>query len=428
MSILENEVWISCGVNTDKYYESLGYEIPKVKNKKGKLVIKPKTKILVKVEHLKSSSRAELTKVCDVCGEKVPNQSFKDILRGRKRSRDKLDRCNTCSIKGVGIKNGIANLDNCVATTHPEFAKLFWNEEDTYVYAFKSNKKIDFKCPDCGEKVENKAISNTYKQGLRCSCKDSISYPEKFMHYLLKQLGLNFKKELSKTTFEWCGKYRYDFYIPLISCIIETHGIQHYEETNRKGRTLEYEQINDNEKCKVAMSNGINEYIVVDCRRSTLDWMKSSIMDSALNGLYDLSIIDWNKCHEFALNSLTKLACEMWNDGSNVLEISEVLKLNRFTVIEYLKKGTGIWCNYDPKEAKRKSSSKVGKKSEKKVIQLDVVNGKIIKEWKSNAEICRELNYTSSVISDACRKGVVRYGFHWQFKDDYNNSLTNKQQ
>ena len=55
---------------------------------------------------------------------------------------------------------------------------------------------------------------------------DGISYAEKFMINVLKQLKLDFKKQLSCSTFKWCKKYRYDFYFRYKNeyYIIETHG------------------------------------------------------------------------------------------------------------------------------------------------------------------------------------------------------------
>ena len=40
-------------------------------------------------------------------------------------------------------------------------------------------------------------------------------------------------------------------------------------------------------------------------------------------------------------------------------EVGEVFNLNRYTIINYLKRGTKIgWCNYDPKEEAKRSQFK----------------------------------------------------------------------
>ena len=90
---------------------------------------------------------------------------------------------------------------NCIATTHPEFAKLFWNKEDTFKYTLSVQiKKQILNVLNCGNKIENKIIGDVFNNGFSCICKDGISYPEKFMYSVLKQLNIEF--EFQKI-FEW---------------------------------------------------------------------------------------------------------------------------------------------------------------------------------------------------------------------------------
>ena len=53
----------------------------------------------------------------------------------------------------------------------------------------------------------------------------------------------------------------------------------------------------------------------------------------------NFSIVDFTKCAEFATSNLAKIASELWNDGNNVKQISEKLKLHKHTIISYLKQG-----------------------------------------------------------------------------------------
>lgn len=90
MAVVETEVYIelSGGINI-KYYESLGYTIPK-----GKYGVKRGTKLLVKVEHLPNNSNVRLTKKCDICG-KTSETSYNAITNARLKG-DGLDRCVKC--------------------------------------------------------------------------------------------------------------------------------------------------------------------------------------------------------------------------------------------------------------------------------------------------------------------------------------------
>ena len=49
------------------------------------------------------------------------------------------------------------------------------------------------------------------------------------------------------------------------------------------GRTLEEEQENDELKKSLAIKNGIKDYLVIDCRESEMEFIKSNILKSQLN-------------------------------------------------------------------------------------------------------------------------------------------------
>jgi hypothetical protein len=423
MAILEKEVKIVMSSNRIKYYEDLGYNIPRYIDKKGRLAVKIGTEVLVKVDDLQPNSKEKLTKVCDICKREVSKkQDYGSILRSRKINEDGLDKCRECASREVGIQRGIANFESCVSTTHPEFAKLFWNVEDTYKYTYGSTKRINFKCPTCDHKIENKIISSVYSNGLFCpKCSDGLSYPEKFMYSVLEQLNLNFEYQKKFKEFD-C---KYDFYLETKKCIIETHGLQHYEKGNR-GRTFEDEKKNDVLKERIAKESiGIISYLIIDCRYSTLQWIKNNILKSNLNILFDLSEINWLKCHEFACNSLVKKACELWNEGNkSTVKIGKKLKLNKNTVRRYLLQGTEAgWCDYDPKEVLKETGTILGKNSNKTVIQL-TLEGKLVKEWKSIIQVEKELGIGNSNISSVCNGKQKSAGsFMWMYKEDYEKAF-----
>ena len=136
------------------------------------------------------------------------------------------------SKKGGNINCFSCNQCNVVALTHPHLVKYFVNKEDAYKYSHGSRENILMKCPDCGcEKYIN--INSLKNRGFGCSgCSDGVSYAEKLLFNVLKQvINNNFLTQLSKTTFKWCGKYKYDLYIDKIHGIVEAHGLQHYVES-----------------------------------------------------------------------------------------------------------------------------------------------------------------------------------------------------
>lgn len=258
-------------------------------------------------------------------------------------------RCPYCA--GNKILKGFNDL----WTTNPEIAVHLVNKDIGYEISYAGHTRADFICPRCGCLIKNVRIYDTIRYGFVCPCcSDGVSYPERFVSNVLRQLKVCYKHD---GVTSWSGLKRYDFYIEPLSLIIETHGEQHYDEDKQWGDNIENQQANDKYKMEIATSNGIEHYIVLDCRESDADFIKSSILNSELIELFDLSVIDWEKCALDSCKSNIVMACDLWNNGiHSTKEISEIMCLTRTTIINYLNKGTkyGI-CDYDGKEQMRLS-------------------------------------------------------------------------
>ena len=205
------------------------------------------------------------------------------------------------------------------------------------------------------------SVYNLNKYGYSCPlCGDGISYPEKFISNFLLYLNISFITQLNKMDFKWIGKYRYDFYLPKYNIIIETHGMQHYEENKKFRISLNEQKKIDKIKEDLALSNNIEHYIILDCRESTLNWIKKSIMGSKLSDILNISFdnISWNEIDLKSMQSNVIKACELWNNNKYLTtkNISKILHCSHNTIISYLKKGTnaGI-CNYSIEEANERA-------------------------------------------------------------------------
>lgn len=309
---------------------------------------------------------------------------------------------------------------NDMWTTNPEQANLLVSSEDGYKYTQSSNVKVDWKCMNCDNTIKNKQINTVNKRGIACArCSDGVGFPERFMYNLLKEDGIDFSFDTER---DWSEGKRYDFHFKLKeeTYIIEVHGIQHYE-NSRRGRSLIKEQENDRLKEKLAKENGIDNYIVIDARESTVEWIKNSILSSDLMDIIG-SEIDFERLGQLASKSLVKIACDLWNSG--VRRVSEIVKemnnMSPTTVATYLKRGAEIgWCDYCPKEAMRKGAKIANKMKRKPVVQLDK-NSTFIKSWSSVAEAGRDMGKGYSGISSACvGTNKTAGGFRWMFKEDY---------
>ena len=289
-------------------------------------------------------------------------------------------KCGYCGNHKVHYKDSLAynypNVAKMIAI--PENNLIF---DDCYNISCKSHKKYYFKCLDCGDISKNKKIlDNVVKRRYSCEfCSDGLPITEKFMANVLKQLDKDFIYQLNKSNFKWCGYFEYDFYLPKHNMIIETHGEQHYIENKANyWKPLEQEQINDLFKYKCA-KNHINNYIVIDCRYSELEWLKENIIKE-LSPYFDLSNIDWKLAWEESQNSLCIKAWKLWNSGiHNTVEIGNILNICRQTVAKYLKHGYIIGkCDYSvEKSRKEKGIRNSGKNNSKSRSVICITTNRI---------------------------------------------------
>lgn len=302
---------------------------------------------------------------------------------------------------------------NDLWTTHPHIANLLKDKNVGYDVSFQTHKKADFICPNCNSLIKNKSIKYVVKNNyLRCDyCFDKKSYPEKFISNMLKQLNIKFVYDNS---FEWSNKKRYDFYIEELSLIIETHGIQHY--VNSFGSINIINQYkNDEYKEQLALSNGIQNYIQLDCRISSKEYIKKSIFDSNLSKIFDLKSIDWDECELNSCKSDLINVCNMWDNGTqNVFELSEIFKLDRHTITNYLKRGSDLnICSYNVDEENKKRLVKMCNINKKRVLRIN--DNKI---FDSVSEVCKIYGYKNQSISACCRgERKTAYGQKWKYID-----------
>ncbi|WP_274307947.1 zinc-ribbon domain-containing protein [Solibacillus daqui] len=305
---------------------------------------------------------------------------------------------------------------NDMATTNPQLANLLFNKNDGQKYMQFSKHKVDWRCSNCDEHIKNKKIADVNIYGLSCSmCSGGIKYPERVMREVLKQLNVQFEHG---KPFDWSENKRFDFYIPSLNMIIETHGGQHFNGGFRTqgGRNLEEEINNDAEKQILALKNNIQHYIVIDSRESDLDCIKMNIVNSPLTTFFDLSTVDWMEVENVAQTSLSHQCLLLWNDGIKDIELIAVeLKIHREMVRRYLKKWSEI----------NKCDFNTSPKHKRKIIQLSL-KMKFIKEWDSISSATTYYDVTNKKHKiNKCLLGFNEeaYGFKWLYKSDYEEYL-----
>lgn len=256
-----------------------------------------------------------------------------------------------CESACFGITKGsnrVVTGINDLATTHSHLLVYFTDVEDAKNLSYGSKKKVSVRCPHCNYS-KTIAVNNLVNRGFVCpSCSDGVSRPEKFIFELLTQLGIDFT-----TQFKPSGvSKKYDFYIPSMNTIIETHGEQHYEGKRHPAwKSFEEERDNDIDKWMLAQlkfGKDLN-YVIIDCQDTRLSYMKNSVLNSKLASLLDLTSIDWYTVGLRCEKNIVVEVSKVYNQSDLAInEIASMFKLNRKTVRDYIKRGSELGiCDYD---------------------------------------------------------------------------------
>ena len=310
---------------------------------------------------------------------------------------------------------------NDIATSHPQYVKYFANIEDAHTHTYSSGKKVELKCPDCSH-TKMMAMHQLTNQGFSCDlCSDGISFPEKLVGSILTRLDIEFIKQMSYDN----GEHRYDFFLPKYSVILETHGIQHYEQSPR-GRSLLEEQENDRFKRKLAIDHGIlNEnYHEVDCRYSKLEWCRPNI-EKALSNYVDMSVLtdeDWKEIDIQTQKSLRIEVCNYWNEHKEVdnnvstKKVAVVFDIGISTVRDYLKWGNANgFCTYDAQEERETSN----RRSSVFVYLIRPNGSKWFDKPMSMNEMERQTEISQLTIKRNLDKGALKYSNSAKYDPKY---------
>ncbi len=95
--IITSECYIKLNNKNIKYFESLGYQIPRYKNKNGRKQCKRGTKILVKVQDLQPCSTQKIKVRCFRCNK----ERWAKVVNCKDNTKTSCHKC-----KNIGWKNG----------------------------------------------------------------------------------------------------------------------------------------------------------------------------------------------------------------------------------------------------------------------------------------------------------------------------------
>lgn len=257
--------------------------------------------------------------------------------------------CGCCA--GTKVIIGI----NDIPTTFPEAVAYIDDKSYLYKYTKTSQKKTMMTCPYCGFKKIS-SVDKLYFQSFGCpKCSDGYSYPEKFFFSILEQAEIKFKYQLGKFDFEWCDKYKYDFYLPDFNAIIEINGKQHYDNA---WHSYERQHQTDIIKKELALKHGIKLYIEIDCSNSEKDYITQSLIKSNLP--FSLDNVDFALCDAAAQKNRLRDTCKKFKNNPDILirELATIEQISEATCRTYLKKGYELGlCPYPFKRKRKKKVS-----------------------------------------------------------------------
>ena len=328
-----------------------------------------------------------------------------------------------------------------IGVSLPGLIPFLYNEEEKYTKTVGMDKRIKFICSCCGDVFEGviHTICTRFKNGVEPVCKlcnDGISTPTKYCMALLNQLNIVYKTE---GKFKWSKGKRYDFIFTYNEklYIVEVHGGQHYAESFSRlgGRKLEEEVENDKLKRKMALDNGVDEYIEVNCKNTSQDYLKEQFLNSFSRHGIHCSDVDYEKCWSLSLSSIKKKCYEMWDSKQDITttEIAKEVGVNYATIGRWLReRKEGKGRPYNGKEERIRACVRASIGNRKAIMHINE-NG-IIKEYDSLKECYIKIGKTLGFknereLSQFCKENARRYlqakqqvGFFLIFKEDYEAS------
>lgn len=331
-------------------------------------------------------------------------------------------------------------------TTRPDVASLLKNPERGYLYRENSKQEEIFQCPICGTS-KTYIIAAISACGFSCpNCSDGITYPNKFMAGLLKQMNIDFVAEYKP---EWIKPYRYDFFFNINGkeVIVEMDGgIGHgHDNTGYKTKTPQESLEIDGYKTFMANNHNI-EVIRIDCNykaRCRFEYISEHIKQSKLGIIFDLSNVDFEKCDKDAQKSLFVETCKLWDSGiHDKQEIAKLLGVSCDTIRNYLIRSEKNGCSSYNHELDYKRSIEDSRKKASFTISTPVICIETKEIFRSITSVrtltgisvqkaVKDPKYTAGMLADGTklhwRELTEQEAFDYKSKYNFDSTVSNHQ-
>ena len=371
MGLISEYVEIKLGGRNIKYYENLGYEIPRYMNKNKDMVVANGTIILVKISDLMPSSSCVVKIQCDNCG-KITKSEYRYYL---KHNHNLKTYCNKCSLKLFNSGENHPNWGNKYTPTgenHWNWGNKYtptgenhpnWNPNLTQTEREQSRnypqytefiKKVmnrdNYTCQCCGNKLNNDGI----------------------VHHL--------------DGYNWCVEKRTD----------ETNGITLCENCHKNFHSVYGYGNNTKEQFEEWIGHAIGELEKYNGKLPTARKIycieENRIYNNAKECAEYFNLKTVSEIYKICNHTYGRNVCK----NKHLLWYDEYINMTEEDIRDYLLK-------YKDKNAP------------KKVYQYDK-DYTLIKIWNSTNEPKKlGYNYSSSNISVHCKNGKIYKGYYWSY-------------
>ena len=185
MGLIDEEVYILLNGKNVKYYENLGYKIPKINNGYGRITIPKGTKIKVKIKDIPKGSHIKVKVKCDKCNE-IHLVEYRQYIKQYNKNNNIF--CLKCSYENrtnnVSKKIKYEDSFKYWCLEHNKYDILNrWdynlNNKNPEEIKYKTNNKYYFKCPRELHDSELKRISDfTNGHSGTMDCKQCNSFAQ----------------------------------------------------------------------------------------------------------------------------------------------------------------------------------------------------------------------------------------------------------
>lgn len=384
----------------------------------------------------------------DIVGDRKIINIFKN--KGQKFYTLHCDKCKTdTDVPKFRIENkcGVCLGTRCIPyvndlyTLRPDLLQYLKDVNDSIGVGIGSSKTIDTVCPICRTENAMRIYSLT-NDGFMCK-KCSVgkgSFGERLFSFILNKNNIDFERE---KIFDWAKDFKYDFYISDLNCIIEIHGLQHYEECGMcKNNTLEERKEIDSIKLNLANKNKILKYIIIDSKESTFEYfIKSCSNNKDVMHYLKLNLdLDYSEFFEQDNGSVYFNIIELYINGFSKKYIAKMYNTSSQKVSSMLLTPYAV----SKIEEKEKIENMPIEQFREKMQTKRMLNN--LREKSKNKIICLETFKIYSLYKDAsldtkcskvgiseCCNGVNHFTrnkngeiFHWMFLEEYNSSSKDK--